>query len=54
MKPTHRLSELALREIEKKLLPMVVNGTTTDLQASFILGQQSVLKLLRDGYTIGT
>lgn len=54
MKHTHRLSESQYREIEKKAQALIVNGTTTDLAAGFILGQQSILKMLRDGWTIST
>jgi hypothetical protein len=41
------------REIENKLHPPFVSDKTTDLQAGFLLGQAYVMKMLRDGYTIG-
>jgi hypothetical protein len=49
-----RLSEDMLRELEKMLNPPFITDRTTELQAGFTMGQQSVLKMLRDGYTIGT
>jgi hypothetical protein len=47
-----RLEERQLAELEKKLLPLIVQSNTSDLMAGFTLGQQSVLKMLRDGFTI--
>ena len=49
----HRLSESAYREIEKACKPLDVGHQTTDLMTAYTLGQQSVLKRLRDGFTIG-
>lgn len=49
-----RLSEEQLIALEKKLTPPMVTTTTTELLAGFTLGQQNVLKILRDGWTIGT
>jgi hypothetical protein len=49
-----RLTEEMLMALEKRLTPPMVTTTTTELLAGFTLGQQSVLKMLRDGYTIGT
>lgn len=42
-----------LQKIEQQCSPLMVNQTTTDLQTSYILGQQSVLKMLRDGWLRG-
>ena len=49
---TARLSPEAYEQIEKKCKPLDVGTTSTELQAAFILGQQSVLKLLRDEIVI--
>lgn len=47
----HRLREVMIRDIEKKIGGMVsVNSETTDIQAGFMLGVQYVLGKLRDGY----
>ena len=49
----HRLSNEAYITLEKKLQPIMPTNNTTGIEAGFVLGQQSVLKLLRDGYVIG-
>lgn len=49
-----RLTEDQLRQIEQKLRPLAVAPDSTEITVAFTLGQQSVLKLLRDGFTIGT
>jgi hypothetical protein len=48
-----RLDQSMYRELEQKLTPPVVTSQTTDLQAGYQLGVQSVLKMLREGYTLG-
>lgn len=49
-----RLSEDQLAALERKITPPLVTTATTELLAGFTLGQQSVIKMLRDGFTIGT
>lgn len=49
-----RLHETQLEALEKKLAPLLVQTTTSELMAGFTMGQHSVLKMLRDGFTIGT
>jgi hypothetical protein len=48
-----RLTQEQLAVLERKLAPPVVTTTTTELQAGYQLGIQTVLKELRDGFTIG-
>ncbi|QYD70143.1 hypothetical protein KZJ38_07500 [Paraburkholderia edwinii] len=48
-----RLDPFTYRELEQKLTPPVVTTQTTELLAGYQLGVQSVLKLLREGYTVG-
>lgn len=49
-----RLSSDAYVQLENKLLSdVIVSDKTTDLQAGYMLGIQKVLKVLRDGFTIG-
>lgn len=49
-----RLSREAYQQLETKLLSdVIVSDKTTDLQAGYMLGIQKVLKVLRDGFTIG-
>ncbi len=48
-----RLTPEVYASLEQKTVPLVINHQTTALQTAFIAGQQSVLKLLREGYTIG-
>lgn len=49
-----RLDESAYKDLEGKCPIPFVQGNTTDLQAGFQLGVQHVLKMLREGYTVGT
>lgn len=49
-----RLRDDVYRELEAKLSACIVVPSTTELQAGFILGQQSVLKMLREGYVISS
>lgn len=58
MKPA-RTPEIALRlhpqayeQIQNACKPLDVGTQTTELQAAFILGQQSVLKLLRENIVV--
>jgi len=53
VKVVHRLSREAYESLEAKLQPLMVQSITTDLEVSFVLGQQSVLKMLRKGFVIG-
>lgn len=48
-----RLTQQAYEELEKQLGNPYVGKDTSASQACFMLGQQSVLKILRDGFTIG-
>lgn len=51
---TFRLSREAYLQLERQMLSdVVVTDKTTDLQAGYMLGIQKVLKVLRDGFTIG-
>lgn len=38
-----------IKKIEQKCNPLVVTDQSSDLKVAYTLGQQSVLKLLRDG-----
>lgn len=49
----HRLSKQAYDDLEKKLGPIKPTTTTTPIEAGYTLGVQHVLKLVREGYTIG-
>ena len=50
----YRLQKETYQQLENKLLSdVLVNDKTTDLQAGYMLGIQKVLKVLRDGFTIG-
>lgn len=46
-----RLRPDVLAELEKKF-PMLVQRDTTDTQVATMLGQQMVLRALREGYTV--
>lgn len=48
-----RLTTEVYQDLERKVGQVMVTRETTDLQAGFQLGVQSVLKLLREGYVIG-
>lgn len=48
-----RLTPETLRELERQVPPPIVTAQTTELQAGYQLGVQTVLKLLREGYSIG-
>jgi len=49
-----RLSPDAYAELERKVHPPFVQNETTVLQAGYQLGIQAVLKLLREGYVVGS
>jgi len=48
-----RLDPAQYRRLEQQLPPPAVTNTTSDLMAGYQLGVQAVLKILREGYTIG-
>jgi len=49
-----RLSSDAYKQLEQKLLSdVIVTDKTSELQAGYMLGIQKVLKVLRDGFTVG-
>lgn len=50
---TIRLTPEAYKEVESKCKPLDVGTQTTELQASFVLGQQSVLRILRENIVVG-
>lgn len=45
-----RLREDQYLALERKMVPPIVSGNTTELQAAYALGVQTVLKELRDGF----
>lgn len=52
MTETYRLSTQAYEALEKQLPRPIVTNKTTPLEAGQIIGQQRVLELLRNGFTI--
>lgn len=44
---TMRLTPAAYEQVERQCKPLDVGTQTTELQAAFVLGQQSVLGILR-------
>lgn len=48
-----RLDAVQYRELERRLPPPAVTNSTSDLMAGYQLGVQAVLKLIREGFTIG-
>jgi hypothetical protein len=48
-----RLTPEVYAQLERQLVPLHVDNTTTDLQAGYQLGIQKVLRMVRDGFTIG-
>lgn len=44
---TMRLTPAAYEQVERQCKPLDVGTQTTELQASYVLGQQSVLAILR-------
>jgi hypothetical protein len=49
---SQRLAGEAYRALEKKLLNVVVNSSTTNLEAAYKLGVAAVLHELRIGYVV--
>ena len=49
---TMRLTPAAYEQVERQCKPLDVGTQTTELQAAYVLGQQSVLKFLRDNIVI--
>lgn len=47
-----RLSPAAYAQVEHKCKPLDMGTATSELQAAFILGQQSVLKFLREDIVV--
>lgn len=43
----------AYKRIESQCMPVLVGKDTTELQGGVIIGQQSVLKMLREGFVVG-
>lgn len=41
------------KQLEKKAAPLYCTEATTPTQMAFVAGQQSILKHLREGFTIG-
>lgn len=47
-----RITEDQYKELEKKARRLIVNKDTTPLEVSFILGQQSILDIIREGWVV--
>jgi hypothetical protein len=47
-----RLTPAAYEQVERACKPLDVGTQTTELQAAYVLGQQSVLKFLRENIVI--
>lgn len=47
-----RLSQAVYEQLEREVTPIIVSHQTSDIQAGYMLGVQSVLKHLRDGYRV--
>ena len=50
---TMRLTPAAYEQVERQCKPLDVGTQTSDLQAAYVLGQQSVLAILRKGIVVG-
>ena len=50
---TMRLTPAAYEQVERQCKPLDVGTQTTELQAAYILGQQSVLAVLRRDIVVG-
>lgn len=50
---TMRLTPAAYEQVEWQCKPLEVGTQTTELQAAFVLGQQSVLAILRKDIVVG-
>lgn len=51
---TMRLTPAAYEQVERQCKPLDVGTQTTELQAAYVLGQQSVLAILRKDIVVGT
>ena len=49
---TMRLTPAAYEQVERQCKPLDVGTQTTELQAAYVLGQQSVLKFLRENIVV--
>ena len=50
---TLRLTPAAYEQVERQCKPLDVGTQTSELQAAFVLGQQSVLAILRKDIVVG-
>lgn len=50
---TLRLTPAAYEQVERQCKPLDVGTQTTELQAAYVLGQQSVLAILRKDIVVG-
>lgn len=50
---TMRLTPAAYEQVERQCKPLDVGIQTTELQAAFVLGQHSVLAILRKDIVVG-
>ena len=50
---TMRLTPAAYEQVERQCKPLDVGTQTTELQAAYVLGQQSVLAILRKDIVVG-
>ncbi len=50
---TMRLTPAAYEQVERQCKPLDVGTQTSDLQAAYVLGQQSVLAILRKDIVVG-
>ena len=48
-----RLTPAAYEQVERQCKPLDVGTQTTELQAAYVLGQQSVLAILRKDIVVG-
>lgn len=51
---TMRLTPAAYEQVERQCKPLDVGTQTSELQAAFVLGQQSVLAILRKDIVVGS
>ena len=51
---TMRLTPAAYEQVERQCKPLDVGTQTTELQAAYVLGQQSVLAILRKDIVVGS
>ena len=50
---TMRLTPAAYEQVERQCKPLDVGTQTTELQTAYVLGQQSVLAILRKDIVVG-